>query len=164
MLPFGVTFPATVPQRSEIPGGLMNYPVYIGIILYLQLSKCFINICPTIFHPQNVVTHFAMFAKRSAVSMVFQESMKGRSAARDVKVSSFIHLSSWCQCHYTHDNCLLKEFQLIMSLKLHSTHFTVTPHNDTCAPNILLTERPGPVLSTSFHMQVVPSSNLVRIS
>jgi hypothetical protein len=29
MLPFGVTILATVPQRSEIPEGLMNYPVYI---------------------------------------------------------------------------------------------------------------------------------------
>ena len=28
MLPFGVTIPSTVPQRSEIPEGLMNYPVY----------------------------------------------------------------------------------------------------------------------------------------
>jgi hypothetical protein len=28
MLPFGVTIPATVPQRSEIPEGLMNYHVY----------------------------------------------------------------------------------------------------------------------------------------
>ena len=27
-LPFGVTIPATVPQRSEIPEGLMNYAVY----------------------------------------------------------------------------------------------------------------------------------------
>jgi hypothetical protein len=27
MLPFGVTFPATVPQGSEIPEGLMNNPV-----------------------------------------------------------------------------------------------------------------------------------------
>jgi hypothetical protein len=27
MLPFGVTIPATIPQRSEIPEGLMNYPV-----------------------------------------------------------------------------------------------------------------------------------------
>jgi hypothetical protein len=27
MLPFGVTIPATVPQRSEIPEGPMNYPV-----------------------------------------------------------------------------------------------------------------------------------------
>jgi hypothetical protein len=27
MLRFGVTIPATVPQRSEIPEGLMNYPV-----------------------------------------------------------------------------------------------------------------------------------------
>jgi hypothetical protein len=26
-LPFGMTNPATVPQRSEIPEGLMNYPV-----------------------------------------------------------------------------------------------------------------------------------------
>ena len=30
MLPFGVTIPATVPQRSEIPKGLMNYPVFVG--------------------------------------------------------------------------------------------------------------------------------------
>jgi hypothetical protein len=28
MLLFGVTIPATVPQRSEIPEGLMNYPVF----------------------------------------------------------------------------------------------------------------------------------------
>jgi hypothetical protein len=27
MLPFGVTIPAIVPQRSETPEGLMNYPV-----------------------------------------------------------------------------------------------------------------------------------------
>jgi hypothetical protein len=33
MLPFGVTIPATVPQESEIPEGLMNNPLYnkIGI-------------------------------------------------------------------------------------------------------------------------------------
>jgi len=28
MLPFGVTIPVTVPQRSEIPDGLMNNPVF----------------------------------------------------------------------------------------------------------------------------------------
>ena len=28
MLPFGVTIPATVPQRSEIPERLMNYPLF----------------------------------------------------------------------------------------------------------------------------------------
>jgi len=28
MLPFSVTIPATVTQRSEFPEGLMNYPVY----------------------------------------------------------------------------------------------------------------------------------------
>jgi hypothetical protein len=28
MLPFGVTTPVTVPQRSDIPQGLNNYPVY----------------------------------------------------------------------------------------------------------------------------------------
>jgi len=28
MLPFGVTIPATVPQRLEIPEGRMNYPVF----------------------------------------------------------------------------------------------------------------------------------------
>ena len=28
MLPFGMTIPAIVPQKSEIPEGLMNYPVF----------------------------------------------------------------------------------------------------------------------------------------
>jgi hypothetical protein len=28
MLPFGVTIPATVPQGSEIPEGIMNNPVF----------------------------------------------------------------------------------------------------------------------------------------
>ena len=31
MLPFGVTIPATVPQQSEIPEVLMNYPLCIFI-------------------------------------------------------------------------------------------------------------------------------------
>jgi len=29
MLPFGFTIPVTVPQRSEIPEGLMNNPVVV---------------------------------------------------------------------------------------------------------------------------------------
>ena len=33
MLPFDVTIPATVPQRTEIPEGLMNYLVHIIIRL-----------------------------------------------------------------------------------------------------------------------------------
>jgi len=34
MLPFSVTIPATVPQRSEIPEGLMNYPDKITLLQY----------------------------------------------------------------------------------------------------------------------------------
>ena len=55
MLPFGVTIPATVPQRSEIPEGLMNYPVLRlrlinprnvddWISFYLQMKKILIEI------------------------------------------------------------------------------------------------------------------------
>jgi hypothetical protein len=37
MLPFGVTIPATVPQWSEIPEGLMNYPVFVfGLKILVQ--------------------------------------------------------------------------------------------------------------------------------
>ena len=39
MLPFGVTIPATVPQRSEFPEGLMNYPVYTVRCSLLNLKK-----------------------------------------------------------------------------------------------------------------------------
>ena len=37
MLPFGVTIPATVPQGSEIPEGLMNNPVYTVLYLWIKL-------------------------------------------------------------------------------------------------------------------------------
>jgi hypothetical protein len=48
MLPFGVTIPATVPQRSEIPEGLMNYPILISdksskIFMSLNFSGRFEN-------------------------------------------------------------------------------------------------------------------------
>ena len=39
MLPFGVTIPATVPQRSEIPEGLTNYPVLKWIFRVRRLLK-----------------------------------------------------------------------------------------------------------------------------
>jgi len=39
MLPFGVTIPATVPQRSEIPEGLMNYPIYIYSFSSLSVDR-----------------------------------------------------------------------------------------------------------------------------
>jgi len=40
MLPFGVTIPVTVPQRSEIAEGLMNYPVYsIVVTLFDPLTS-----------------------------------------------------------------------------------------------------------------------------
>jgi hypothetical protein len=42
MLPFGMTIPATVPQGSEIPEGLMNNPVYRtakGSISFTEIRK-----------------------------------------------------------------------------------------------------------------------------
>jgi len=38
MLPFGVTIPATVPQGSEIPEGLMNNPVLLGLLFVVLRS------------------------------------------------------------------------------------------------------------------------------
>jgi hypothetical protein len=38
MLPFGVTIQVTVPQRSKIPEGLTNYPVYELSCIYLVVA------------------------------------------------------------------------------------------------------------------------------
>jgi len=46
------------------------------------------------FPPTKSAAHFVMFAKHLAVSLMYQESMKSRSAAGGAKVRSFIHLSS----------------------------------------------------------------------
>jgi hypothetical protein len=34
MLPLDVTIPATLPQRSEIPEGLINYPVFVNTNIF----------------------------------------------------------------------------------------------------------------------------------
>jgi hypothetical protein len=39
MLPFGVIIPATVPQRSEIPEGLTNYPVFQIKVYIIKRSR-----------------------------------------------------------------------------------------------------------------------------
>jgi hypothetical protein len=39
MLPFGVTIPPTVPQRSKIPQGLMNYSVLWKIQPLIMSNK-----------------------------------------------------------------------------------------------------------------------------
>jgi hypothetical protein len=49
MLPFGVTIPATVPQRSEIQEELMNYPVLLHFfcaVLYYLWPVCSYYIAP----------------------------------------------------------------------------------------------------------------------
>jgi len=44
MLPFGVTVPATVPQGSEMPEGLMNNPVHLKTkVTYLKGGSFFVR-------------------------------------------------------------------------------------------------------------------------
>jgi hypothetical protein len=43
MLPFGVTIPAIVPQKSEIPEGLRNYPAFSGQFLFCFVSVIYNN-------------------------------------------------------------------------------------------------------------------------
>ena len=45
MLPFGMTIPGTVPQRLEIPEGLMNYPVYCYAAASFDTIKLLSKIC-----------------------------------------------------------------------------------------------------------------------
>jgi hypothetical protein len=58
MLPFGVATPATVPQRSEIPEELMNYPVYTKMSdltsVFPIISICVIVYLQTTFHIQDI--------------------------------------------------------------------------------------------------------------
>ena len=45
MPPFGVTIQATVPQRSEIPEGLMNYTVYDKT----QFTNAYLFVCYVVY-------------------------------------------------------------------------------------------------------------------
>jgi hypothetical protein len=55
MLPFGVTIPATVPQMSKFPEGLMNYPVLgstVNKILKFQMSV-YVTKVSTVMKPKD---------------------------------------------------------------------------------------------------------------
>jgi len=52
MLPFGVTIPATVPQRSEISEGLMNYHV-LAEAEAMEMYRCDVSIVS----PRRINTH-----------------------------------------------------------------------------------------------------------
>ena len=58
MLPFGVTIPATVPQKSEIPEGLMNYYIYIYIYTHTHTHTHTYRV----FNPANVDETYIFFS------------------------------------------------------------------------------------------------------
>jgi len=74
MFHFGVTMPSTVPQRSEIPEGFMNYPVYDNLkrtqkpsssnLCFQQFDKKYVN--KVIF-----VTAICVTAKPTVIMVVF---------------------------------------------------------------------------------------------
>jgi hypothetical protein len=51
MIPFGVTIPASVPQSSETPEGLMNYPVHNFIYIYINYYLVKTILTTTYFNP-----------------------------------------------------------------------------------------------------------------
>jgi hypothetical protein len=57
MLPFGVTILATVPQRSEIPEGLMNNPVLLNIFINAHLFIDHIIIKHSAMHAYGINTN-----------------------------------------------------------------------------------------------------------
>jgi hypothetical protein len=57
MLPFGVTIPTTVPQMSEFPEGLLNYPVYFLCVLLDLTSFLLLLKAVKILIPSNLRLH-----------------------------------------------------------------------------------------------------------
>jgi hypothetical protein len=66
MLPFGVTIPATVPQGSEIPEGLMNNPVYIFTSMYITTQYLLLHISAVDRHFQGTTSTYS-FKKYTAI-------------------------------------------------------------------------------------------------
>jgi len=69
MLPFGVTIPATVPQRSEIPEGLKNYPVYVaakGALRILVETLCLLSLFVSVEACHNFM-HYIFSTVQSAL-------------------------------------------------------------------------------------------------
>ena len=65
MLLFGVTIPATVPQRSEIPEGLINYPI---------LLPAFNNLLNSILVYCNMFWHTDLLSSRLLLKPPYQTS------------------------------------------------------------------------------------------
>jgi hypothetical protein len=59
MLPFGMTILVSVPQRSEIPEGLTNYPVYYMYTIFLiNLERMFMEVSSIVIWKLDITLTF----------------------------------------------------------------------------------------------------------
>ena len=81
MLPFGVTIPATVPQRSKIPERLRNYPVYVRtslsqLVTYKQSFAGYVTVSSICVMKHNYSDHIKGDETNGACS-IHIEACKG---------------------------------------------------------------------------------------
>ena len=88
MLPFGVTIPATVPQGSEIPEGLINNPVYrrfsFTYCLYRIVTVLTINTLCRIWRSLS-----AMLGRDGSVSIAIRYGLDGPGIESQLEVEIF---------------------------------------------------------------------------
>ena len=116
MLPFGVTIPATVPQRSEIPEGLMNYPVF-SLYKDIECTSCDIQT----FHPHSDFQHICYSSPRLSMSIIKCDLRFGYS----------------CQDSYISTVCFTaRSFMSSGLLRLHMWSFTYVRNSTIPFANI----------------------------
>jgi hypothetical protein len=78
MLPFDVTIPATVPQRSDIPEGLMNYPVYF-FLFFLLLGTFGIDFLSAAIHVSKTTVSYMYNYANQYYNVLWQRAAHGIS-------------------------------------------------------------------------------------
>jgi hypothetical protein len=108
MLPFGVTIPATVSQRPEIPEGIMNYPVLMNYPVWrFKCAVAVANCVKFLRLPSLRPFHVSMHKSGSSAMMHFFNTKKS--------LISSIMFARLC-CDFTRTlNCVFK---------------TISPHID----------------------------------
>jgi hypothetical protein len=115
MLPFGVTIPVTVPQRSEILEGLMNNPVYIqcvsgGIVKILGGGSMDYS---EQIRSYKHVSNFQWVWKYSCLNFTYKKPYKSYQGKTNALLTAFIG--------YVNDLSKLQQFKVSVK-KSHHRH------------------------------------------
>jgi hypothetical protein len=132
MLPFGVTIPATVPHRSEIPEGLMNNLVQSISVGKVEKARPWICWEPAVYNTLSQTNKWKYILGFKTWNKLELPILYGRLRHKDIKLKKTYQYFEGNLCHYVCSGRLLRSMLRHADCSLHASPQQTPRKNKTC--------------------------------